>query len=137
MLFVAAPTWFDIDEGKNHNVYVSGLPLDITKEEFVEMMTKCGIIMEDDEGRSINSLKKGHTQNDMVILEHKITYKEHLRTHLRFLPEPQALGTEGSLCWSESTSIYSAIVDIWGRGGWLYIFERLSSSWKLSFFFFF
>ena len=39
-------------------MYVSGLPLDITREEFVEMMTKCGIIMEDEEGRT--SEKRSH-----------------------------------------------------------------------------
>ena len=43
--------WFDIDSDHNHNVYVSGLPLDITVEEFVELMGKCGIIMEDEKGR--------------------------------------------------------------------------------------
>ncbi|KAI8498377.1 HIV Tat-specific factor 1 [Branchiostoma belcheri] len=43
------PEWFDVDEGKNTNVYVSGLPTDITDEEFQEMMQKCGIIMEDTE----------------------------------------------------------------------------------------
>ena len=42
--------WFDIDESHNTNVYVSGLPLDITLEEFAEHMTKCGIIMEDEDG---------------------------------------------------------------------------------------
>ncbi|MBN3278590.1 HTSF1 factor, partial [Polyodon spathula] len=41
------PGWFDVDEGKNTNVYVSGLPLDITPDEFVEVMSKCGIIMRD------------------------------------------------------------------------------------------
>lgn len=43
------PGWFEIDQGKNNNVYVSGLPLDTTEEEFVEMMSKYGIIMEDPE----------------------------------------------------------------------------------------
>lgn len=42
--------WFDIDDVHNTNVYVSGLPLDITLEEFAEYMQKCGIIMEDDDG---------------------------------------------------------------------------------------
>ena len=44
------PTWFDMDKEKNHNVYVSGLPLDITLEEFIELMTKYGIIMENEDG---------------------------------------------------------------------------------------
>eukprot|EP00794_Sanderia_malayensis_P000200 gene200-814_t len=39
--------WFEIDPEKNHNVYVSGLPSDITEEEFVELMSKYGIIMQD------------------------------------------------------------------------------------------
>ena len=47
-----APTWFEMDEDKNLNVYVSGLPLDITQEEFVEMMSKYGIVMVDEDGRS-------------------------------------------------------------------------------------
>ena len=42
--------WFEIDKEHNHNVYVSGLPQDITKEEFVELMSKCGIITENDDG---------------------------------------------------------------------------------------
>ncbi|XP_041657371.1 HIV Tat-specific factor 1 isoform X1 [Cheilinus undulatus] len=43
----ADPGWFDIDDNKNTNVYVSGLPPDISTEEFVEMMSKCGIVMRD------------------------------------------------------------------------------------------
>lgn len=42
-----------MEEDKNRNVYVSGLPLDITMEEFLELMTKCGIVMEDEDGRSV------------------------------------------------------------------------------------
>ena len=42
--------WFEVEETKNHNIYVSGLPHDITLEEFEEMMSKYGIIMEDEEG---------------------------------------------------------------------------------------
>ncbi|XP_065057716.1 17S U2 SnRNP complex component HTATSF1-like [Rhopilema esculentum] len=41
------PAWFEIDPDKNPNVYVSGLPVDITEQEFSELMGKCGIIMED------------------------------------------------------------------------------------------
>ncbi|XP_038155357.1 HIV Tat-specific factor 1 [Cyprinodon tularosa] len=39
--------WFDIEEDKNTNVYVSGLPPDISSDEFVELMSKCGIVMRD------------------------------------------------------------------------------------------
>lgn len=41
------PGWFDIDDNKNTNVYVSGLPPDISTEEFVQLMSKCGIVMRD------------------------------------------------------------------------------------------
>ncbi|XP_008297061.1 17S U2 SnRNP complex component HTATSF1 [Stegastes partitus] len=43
----AEPGWFDIDDNKNTNVYVSGLPPDISTEEFAELMSKCGIVMRD------------------------------------------------------------------------------------------
>ncbi len=39
--------WFDLPEEKNCNVYVTGLPLDITDEEFEELMSKYGIISPD------------------------------------------------------------------------------------------
>jgi len=39
--------WVDVNADKNTNVYVSGLPLDVTDEEFEEMMAKYGIIMKD------------------------------------------------------------------------------------------
>lgn len=43
----ADPGWFNVDDGRNTNVYVSGLPLDMTYDEFIETMSKCGIIMRD------------------------------------------------------------------------------------------
>ncbi|XP_051764014.1 HIV Tat-specific factor 1 isoform X2 [Ctenopharyngodon idella] len=43
----ADPGWFEIENDKNTNVYVTGLPPDITPDEFVEIMSKCGIIMRD------------------------------------------------------------------------------------------
>ncbi|KAI8123183.1 HIV Tat-specific factor 1 [Lucilia cuprina] len=41
------PKWFDIDPSQNTKVYVSNLPLDITLDEFAEVMSKCGMIMRD------------------------------------------------------------------------------------------
>jgi len=41
MSFVA---WFEVNEDKNPNVYVTGLPTDITEEEFTELMTKVGLV---------------------------------------------------------------------------------------------
>ncbi|XP_054852868.1 HIV Tat-specific factor 1 [Eublepharis macularius] len=39
--------WFHVEEQKNTNIYVTGLPPDITKDEFVQVMSKCGIVMRD------------------------------------------------------------------------------------------
>ncbi|XP_075419384.1 17S U2 SnRNP complex component HTATSF1-like [Tenrec ecaudatus] len=39
--------WFHVEEDRNTNVYVSGLPPDITLEEFIQLMSKFGIIMRD------------------------------------------------------------------------------------------
>ncbi len=50
LLFPTAPSWFEIDDQHNHNVYVSGLPTDVTVEEFVELMSRYGIVMETEEG---------------------------------------------------------------------------------------
>ncbi|KAK7866416.1 hypothetical protein R5R35_008943 [Gryllus longicercus] len=41
------PAWFDMDDQFNTKVYVSNLPLDITEEEFVALMQKCGLVMRD------------------------------------------------------------------------------------------
>ncbi|XP_040298023.1 HIV Tat-specific factor 1 [Bufo bufo] len=43
----ADPGWFNVGDERNTNVYVTGLPPDITNEEFVQIMSKCGIIMRD------------------------------------------------------------------------------------------
>uniref|UniRef100_A0A8D8QSN6 17S U2 SnRNP complex component HTATSF1 n=1 Tax=Cacopsylla melanoneura TaxID=428564 RepID=A0A8D8QSN6_9HEMI len=40
------PKWFDIG-AESTKVYVSNLPLDLTQEEFVEVMQKCGMVMKD------------------------------------------------------------------------------------------
>ncbi|RZC34657.1 HIV Tat-specific factor 1 -like [Asbolus verrucosus] len=41
------PQWFDVDETENIKVYVSNLPTDITEQEFVDLMQKCGLVMRD------------------------------------------------------------------------------------------
>jgi HIV Tat-specific factor 1 len=43
------PSWFDMDDQFNTKVYVSNLPLDITEEEFVDVMRKGGVVMRDPE----------------------------------------------------------------------------------------
>lgn len=41
------PTWFEVDEQQTTKVYVSNLPTDITEDEFVDFMQKCGLVMRD------------------------------------------------------------------------------------------
>lgn len=41
------PAWFDMPKEQNTKVYVTGLPEDITEEEFVEVMSKCGLVERD------------------------------------------------------------------------------------------
>lgn len=43
----APPSWFEVAPDQNTKVYVSNLPLDITEEEFGELMSKCGMVMKD------------------------------------------------------------------------------------------
>ncbi|XP_063404003.1 17S U2 SnRNP complex component HTATSF1-like [Mytilus trossulus] len=39
--------WFEVEEDKNTNVYVSGLPEDVTEEEYKTLMNRCGLVMFD------------------------------------------------------------------------------------------
>ncbi|KAF8787407.1 HIV Tat-specific factor 1 like protein [Argiope bruennichi] len=39
--------WFEVDDAHNTNVYVTGLPQDITEQEFADLMGKCGLVMKD------------------------------------------------------------------------------------------
>ncbi|XP_045394795.1 HIV Tat-specific factor 1 [Lemur catta] len=39
--------WFHVEDNRNTNVYVSGLPPDISVDEFIQLMSKFGIIMRD------------------------------------------------------------------------------------------
>ncbi|KAK2183167.1 hypothetical protein NP493_321g00001 [Ridgeia piscesae] len=41
------PGWFDVDMEKLTSVYVSGMPVDITDDEYKELMNKCGLVMYD------------------------------------------------------------------------------------------
>ncbi|PSN46189.1 hypothetical protein C0J52_18543 [Blattella germanica] len=41
------PSWFEMDDQHNTKVYVSNLPLDVTEQEFVDVMQKCGLVMKD------------------------------------------------------------------------------------------
>jgi len=41
------PKWFEEDSAKSTKVYVSGLPPDITDQQFEEIMSKCGMVEHD------------------------------------------------------------------------------------------
>lgn len=41
------PKWFEVAPEQNTKVYVCNLPLDVTEEEFGEVMAKCGMVMKD------------------------------------------------------------------------------------------
>ncbi|KAK9503322.1 hypothetical protein O3M35_011921 [Rhynocoris fuscipes] len=40
-------TWFEVGDEHNTKVYVSNLPTDITEQEFIDLMQKCGLVMKD------------------------------------------------------------------------------------------
>jgi len=41
------PQWFEMEDSQNTKVYVSNLPTDITEEEFIDVMQKCGLVVKD------------------------------------------------------------------------------------------
>lgn len=59
------PKWFDLPPEQNTKVYVSNLPLDITIEEYTELMSKCGMIMRDPQTQK-NKLKLYTDTNGMI-----------------------------------------------------------------------
>lgn len=52
------PSWFEVDEAHNTAIYVSGLPLDITMEDLIQLFTKCGLIARDEKGKDKIKLYK-------------------------------------------------------------------------------
>lgn len=56
--------WFDMDEDHNSYVYVTGLPLSMDGEEFVNLMKKCGVIKFRDQTKiSVQEQQKGLPTN--------------------------------------------------------------------------
>lgn len=47
------PQWFDATDETNTKVYVSNLPLDLTEEEFVNFMQKCGLVERDPQSQKM------------------------------------------------------------------------------------
>lgn len=73
----AAPAeWFEMQDEHNRNVYVSNLPEELEEQEFVELMSKCGMVMKDP---STNRFKvklyrdsNGHLKGDALCTYIKI-----------------------------------------------------------------
>ncbi|TNN66460.1 HIV Tat-specific factor 1 [Liparis tanakae] len=87
------PGWFDIEENKNTNVYVSGLPPDISPDEFAELMTKCGIVMRDPISEEFKVKlykdKEGNQKGDGLCCYLK---KESVELALRLIDESEVRG---------------------------------------------
>ncbi|XP_072340508.1 17S U2 SnRNP complex component HTATSF1 [Scyliorhinus torazame] len=85
--------WIDVEEQKNTSVYVSGLPPDITNDEFVELMSKFGIIMQNPETEEykikLYKDKDGNLKGDGLCCFLK---KESIDLALRFLDETEMRG---------------------------------------------
>ncbi|KAM6912096.1 17S U2 SnRNP complex component HTATSF1 isoform 1-T3 [Lycodopsis pacificus] len=87
------PGWFDIEENKNTNVYVSGLPPDISNDEFAELMSKCGIVMRDPVTEEykvkLYKDKEGNLKGDGLCCYLK---KESVELALRLIDESEVRG---------------------------------------------
>ncbi|XP_069758379.1 17S U2 SnRNP complex component HTATSF1 [Narcine bancroftii] len=85
--------WIDVEEQKNTSVYISGLPPDITPDEFVELMSKFGIIMQNPETQEykvkLYKDKEGNLKGDGLCSYLK---KESIDLAVRFLDETEVRG---------------------------------------------
>lgn len=85
--------WIDVEEQKNTSVYITGLPPDITPDEFVELMAKYGIIMQNPETLEykvkLYKDKEGNLKGDGLCSYLK---KESIDLALKFLDETEMRG---------------------------------------------
>ncbi|KAM3910822.1 17S U2 SnRNP complex component HTATSF1 [Leptodactylus fuscus] len=89
----ADPGWFNVEDERNTNVYVTGLPPDITNDEFVQIMSKCGIIMRDPQSEDykikLYKDKEGNLKGDGLCCYLK---KESVPLALKLLDEYEIRG---------------------------------------------
>ncbi|KAM6117273.1 17S U2 SnRNP complex component HTATSF1 isoform 2-T2 [Pterocles gutturalis] len=87
------PGWFHVEEDRNTNVYVTGLPPDITKDEFIQVMSKCGIIMRDPQTEEhkikLYKDKEGNLKGDGLCCYLK---RESVQLAVRLLDEAEIRG---------------------------------------------
>ncbi|XP_078272665.1 17S U2 SnRNP complex component HTATSF1 [Rhinoraja longicauda] len=85
--------WIDVEEQKNTSVYITGLPPDITPDEYVELMSKYGIIMQNPETLEykvkLYKDKEGNLKGDGLCCYLK---KESIDLALKFLDETEMRG---------------------------------------------
>ncbi|XP_051886242.1 HIV Tat-specific factor 1 [Pristis pectinata] len=85
--------WIDVEEQKNTSVYVTGLPPDITPDEFVELMSKFGIIIQHPETEEykikLYKDKEGNLKGDGLCSYLK---KESIDLAVKFLDETEVRG---------------------------------------------
>ena len=81
-------------------MYVSGLPVDITMDEFYEHMSKCGLIMEDDDGNHSNIIS--------ITLILFLSLKGHPKIKLYYDVNGQPKG-DGLCCYFKVESVQLAI----------------------------
>ncbi|KAK8776842.1 hypothetical protein V5799_029813 [Amblyomma americanum] len=63
------PSWFELDDAHNTWAYVSNLPDDIDEEEFLELMSKCGLLMKDEKGHykiELYHMREGELKGDAL-----------------------------------------------------------------------
>lgn len=71
------PTWFEIDPVHNTAIYISGLPLDITMEQLVELVGKYGLIARDDKNKDKIKLyrdSEGNPKGDALCTYIKVSH---------------------------------------------------------------
>lgn len=75
--------WFEMDPTQNTKVYVSNLPLDITIDEFAELMGKCGLVMRDPQTQKyklkLYTEKNGQIKGDGLCDYIKVSWQSYLK----------------------------------------------------------
>lgn len=79
-----------MDPTQNTKVYVSNLPLDITIDEFAELMGKCGLVMRDPQTQKyklkLYTEKNGQIKGDGLCDYIKVSWQSYLTyVHIIFI----------------------------------------------------
>uniref|UniRef100_A0A8C0IHW9 RRM domain-containing protein n=1 Tax=Bubo bubo TaxID=30461 RepID=A0A8C0IHW9_BUBBB len=87
------PGWFRVEEYRNTNLCVTGLPPDVTKDQFTQVTSKCGIVMRDPQTEEhkikLYKDKEGNLKGDSLCCYPK---RESVQLALRLLDEAEIRG---------------------------------------------